>query len=118
MASLDGSLATQVAPDSMVDLMESLSVSQAPSLESGPLADLSSGPDVFADPVSLAKGGVVIIQGLQAKPEYNGERATLDRFDMQKQRVTGAVTAMMAYLCDIGLCSLLPDVWLDRAGHR
>ena len=81
--------------------MASLNVSSAPGPSApGPLPDLTGGSDVFAEPASLAQGATVVIQGLQAKPEYNGERATLGSFDMQKQRwnvtveVDGSVLAL------------------------
>ena len=101
LASLEGTPAAPAASDPMGDLMASLNVSSAPGPSApGPLPDLTGGSDVFAEPASLAQGATVVIQGLQAKPEYNGERATLGSFDMQKQRwnvtveVDGSVLAL------------------------
>ena len=45
-------------------------------------------PDAFDNGAEsvLTVGGTAVIQGLQAKPEFNGKPATLVSFDVAKQR--------------------------------
>lgn len=65
----------------------------------------SNAYDDGAEP-TLRVGGTAVIQGLQAKPEFNGKTATLVSFDVSKQRWNinsgGVVLALRAANLTLG----------------